>query len=139
MQKKWPLFISNYKDPLLPKIIAPVKLSITNVNHYMAKLLFKASSGDVYGAPQKGPRAVFVSTFYLQTQEGDEEEKEEVYSFSNTETNYKGLSNCLGKSQRIFVETFCSQLHFILFFHPSPSLTLCQLFQRTKLQDFVCS
>lgn len=90
-----------------------MKLSITNVNHYIAKLLFKASGVDVYGraAPQKGTRAVFVSSFYLQTQEGKEGETEKVYSFSNKETNYKGLSNCLGNSQGIFVETFCSEPH----------------------------
>lgn len=117
MQKKWPLFISNYKEPFLLKIIALVKLSITNVNHYIAKLLFKASGVDVYGrtAPQKGPCAVFVSSFYLQTQEGKEAETERVYSFSNKETNYKGLSNCLGNSRRIFVETFCSKLLFFFF------------------------
>lgn len=124
------------------KIIALVKLSITNVNHYIAKLLFKASGVDVYGrdAPQKGPCAVFVSSFYLQTQEGKEGETEKVYSFSNKETNYKGLSNCLGNSQRIFVETFCSKiLFFFLPFSKSTRWLCVSRFKGQNCRIFVCS
>lgn len=90
-----------------------MKLSITNANHYIAKLLFKARRCGCLLARRstKGTRAVFVYSFYLQTQEGKEGETEKVYSFSNKETNYKGLSNCMGNSQGIFLETFCSKPH----------------------------
>lgn len=81
----------------------------------------------------------FCLQFHLPTQEGKEAEgrTENVYSFSNKETNYNGLSNCMGNSRGIFSQKpfVPNPIKFTLLRQVNNSLTLCRPFQRTNQPD----
>lgn len=83
----------------------------------------------------------FSLQFHLPSQEGEEGETKDVYSFSNKETNYKGLSNCMGNSQEIFLEKAFvpNPINFTLLRLVYNGLPLCELFQRTNLQVGFCA
>lgn len=81
----------------------------------------------------------FCLQFHLPTQEGKEGRggPQNVYSFSNKETNYNGLSNCMGNSRGIFSQKpfVPNPIKFTLLHLVNNGLTLCKPFQRTNLPD----
>lgn len=60
-------------------------------------------------------------------------ETENVYSLSNKETNYKGLSNCVGNSQEILLKNLLFQTPALI------TLDLGLVYNGSNLQDIFCA